>query len=65
MSLCPICQLPDCSWTAEGVCEGTMEPHAVAARARRREEAAARRHWQRWLLPSTIMLGTLIWWLLT
>lgn len=36
--ICPVCQLRDCSWTAEAVCEGTEDPQAVADRAARREQ---------------------------
>ncbi len=58
---CPVCNLRDCTWTAEGVCEGTMEPAALRARARRRE---AREEQVRWAIGKALFLfnlGTTIW----
>lgn len=58
MSLCPVCNLPDCTWTAEGVCEGTMEPETVR---RRSEDRKHRRKIARFVCHASGGLFTLAW----
>lgn len=58
---CPVCNLRDCTWTAEGVCEGTMEPGTVRRRAERRTLLENRRRIVLFVCHASGILLTLAW----